>query len=56
MDRDTRRFKLDKEFKDHFRMKREKMDIADFDLKSYIEHKRAANNQPIESTIQKMID
>jgi hypothetical protein len=33
VDRDTRRFKLDKEFKDDFKSFREKIDIADFDLK-----------------------
>lgn len=37
VDRDTRRFKLDKEFKDVFKSYREKMDIADFDLKKFID-------------------
>lgn len=32
VDRDTRRFKLDKNFKDTFETFREKMDIADFNL------------------------
>lgn len=32
VDRDTRRRKLDKNFREEYLTKREKMDIADFDL------------------------
>lgn len=39
VDRDTRRFKLDKEFKDVFKSFREKLDIADFDLTTFLKHK-----------------
>ena len=38
VDRDTRRFKLDKEFKDDFSTFREKLDIADFDINSFLTH------------------
>ena len=37
VDRDTRRFKLDKEFKDDFLTFREKLDIADFDINVFLE-------------------
>ena len=41
VDRDTRRYKQDKEFKDFFQTFREKIDIADFDLNVFIEeHKK----------------
>ena len=36
VDRDTRRHKLDKNFKEEFKTFREKMDIADFDLEKFI--------------------
>jgi tRNA:m4X modification enzyme len=36
VDRDTRRRKLDKNFRDEFFTIREKMDIADFDVQTYL--------------------
>jgi hypothetical protein len=36
VDRDTRRRKLDKNFRDEYQTQREKMDIADFDLQTYL--------------------
>ena len=39
IDRDSRRFKLDKLYKDQLTSYREKMDIADFDLKAFLEVK-----------------
>jgi tRNA:m4X modification enzyme len=39
IDRDSRRFKLDKLYKDQLTSYREKMDIADFDLKTFLEVK-----------------
>lgn len=39
VDRDTRKFKLDKHFKDRFLTFREKMDMADFDLPAFLHHK-----------------
>ena len=39
VDRDTRRGKLDKNFREKFTTIREKMDIADFDLQKFIELK-----------------
>ena len=36
VDRDTRRFKLDKNFKEDFLTFREKMDIADFNLEKFV--------------------
>jgi len=38
IDRDTRRRKLDKTFRDEFETFREKMDIADFNLEAFISH------------------
>ncbi len=37
IDRDARKFKLDKEFKDHMLSFRERLDISDFDLKTFLE-------------------
>jgi hypothetical protein len=42
VDRDRRRFKLDKEFKDEFKSFREKIDIADFDLTKFISEMQEA--------------
>ena len=42
VDRDTRRRKLDKNFREDFLTMREKMDIADFNLEKFIELKQAA--------------
>lgn len=39
IDRDARKFKLDKEFKDHMLSFRERLDIADIDLKTFLEKK-----------------
>ncbi len=39
IDRDSRRFKLDKEYKDEMTAFRERMDIADFDLQKFIAEK-----------------
>lgn len=36
VDRDTRRRKLDRKFKEEFKTFREKMDISDFDLQKFI--------------------
>lgn len=36
IDRDARKFKLDKDYKDHMLSYRERMDIADFDLRKFI--------------------
>ena len=36
VDRDTRRRKLDKNFREEYTTQREKMDIADFDLQTYL--------------------
>ena len=38
IDRDTRRNKLDKNFRDVFQTFREKMDIGDFNLEAYMEY------------------
>ncbi len=46
VDRDTRRFKLDKEFKDDFKSFREKIDIGDFDLKLFLENKKESLEIP----------
>lgn len=40
VDRDTRRRKLDKNFREEFLTFREKMDIADFDLEKFIQAKK----------------
>lgn len=40
VDRDTRRRKLDKNFRENFPTFREKMDIADFDLEKFIKAKK----------------
>ena len=40
IDRDRRRNKLDKNFRDEFETFREKMDIADFNLEAYLTHLR----------------
>jgi hypothetical protein len=39
IDRDRRRYKLDKEFKEEYKTFREKMDISDFNLSKFIEAK-----------------
>jgi hypothetical protein len=39
IDRDARKFKLDKEYKEHMLSYRERMDIADFDLKKFLKKK-----------------
>lgn len=49
MDRDTRRFKLDKAFKDSFLSFREKLDIADFDLLKFLAHHENLHSLPIVS-------
>jgi len=43
VDRDTRRFKLDKEFKERFLSFREKMDIAHFDLGCFRKEKEVSS-------------
>ena len=40
IDRDSRRFKLDKQYKDIMTTFREKLDISDFDLKTFLKHKK----------------
>jgi len=40
IDRDTRRFKLDKEYKDIMTTFRERLDISDFDLATFLQKKK----------------
>lgn len=39
IDREARKFKLDKDFKDHMLTYRERLDIVDFDLKTFLREK-----------------
>ena len=40
IDRDSRRFKLDKEYKEEMLTYREKIDIADFDLSGFLQQQK----------------
>ena len=44
IDRDSRRFKLDKEFKGLMLTYRERLDIADFNLKTFVHEKNLAGD------------
>ena len=43
VDKDRRRYKHDKDFKDEFKVFREKIDIADFDLETFLKEKQGNN-------------
>ena len=47
IDRDTRRNKLDKNFREDFTTIREKMDIADFNLEAYLQVNKKDNRRMI---------